>query len=145
MPDRAIHRNDLSAMPTVGAGSSQREDFPAQQNMSTAGWPARRFLPLAGACGRRGFWAWASARDSRYDRVLAGAQGVTCRGQKPQGRRQGRAFFPPFLWRSKERGRGVAGARSPRGLAWGSPHSVLRLWAEHEESSAFSLSRPFPS
>ena len=30
------------------------------------GWPARRFLPLAGACGRRGFWAWACACDSRY-------------------------------------------------------------------------------
>ena len=30
-------------------------------------------------------------------------------------RRQGRAFFPPFLWRSKERGRGGGGARSPRG------------------------------
>ena len=29
MLDRAIHRNDLSAMPTVGAGSSQRKDSPA--------------------------------------------------------------------------------------------------------------------
>ena len=32
------------------------------------------FLPLAGACGRRGFWAWACARDSRDARVRAEGQ-----------------------------------------------------------------------
>ena len=89
------------------------------------GWPARRFLPLAGACGRQGFCAWVCACDSRYARVLAGVQGVARRGQKPQGRRQGRAFFPPFLWRSKERGRrGGGGAQPPRtgGGIPGVPH-----------------------
>ena len=33
-------------------------------------------------------------------------EGVARRGQKPWDVRQGRAFFPPFLWRPKERGRG---------------------------------------
>ena len=78
------------------------------------GWPARRFLPLAGACGRRGFWAWACAHDSRDARVRASAQGGRSASQaKALRRRQGRAFFPPFLWRSKERGRGGDGGAQP--------------------------------
>ena len=32
------------------------------------------FLPLAGACGLRGFWAWVCARDSRDARVRAEGQ-----------------------------------------------------------------------
>ena len=40
-------------------------------------------------------------------------EGVARRRQKPWGRRQGRAFFPPFLWRSKERGRGGGGGAQP--------------------------------
>ena len=50
-------------------------------------------------------------------------EGVARRRQKPWGRRQGRAFFPPFLWRSKERGRGGGGgAQPPPGFkAWGFP------------------------
>ena len=84
------------------------------------GWPARRFLPLAGACGRRGFWAWACARDSRDARVRASAQGGRSASQaKALRRRQGRAFFPPFLWRPKERGRGGGGgAQPPRFKRW---------------------------
>ena len=42
-------------------------------------------------------------------------EGVARRRQKPWGRRQGRAFFPPFLWRSKERGRGGGGGAQPPG------------------------------
>ena len=52
-------------------------------------------------------------------------EGVARRGQKPLGRRQERAFFPPFLWRSKERGRrGGGGAQPPRtgGGIPGVPH-----------------------
>ena len=44
---------------------------------------------------------------------LRGRAGVARRRQKPWGRRQGRAFFPPFLWRSKERGRGGGGGAQP--------------------------------
>ncbi len=74
----------------------------------------RRFLPLAGACGLEGFWAWACARDSRDARVRAEGQGGRSASQaKALRRRQGRAFFPPFLWRSKERGRGGGGGAQP--------------------------------
>ncbi len=74
----------------------------------------RRFLPLAGACRWRGFWAWACACDSRDARVRASAQGGRSASQaKALRRRQGRAFFPPFLWRSKERGRGGSGGAQP--------------------------------
>ena len=73
------------------------------------------FLPLAGACGLEGFWAWACARDSRDARVRAEGQGGRSASQaKALRRRQGRAFFPPFLWRSKERGRAAPEAK--RGL-----------------------------
>ena len=72
------------------------------------------FLPLAGACGRRGFWAWACACDSRDARARASAQvGRSASQAKALGHRQGRAFFPPFLWRSKERGRGGGGGAQP--------------------------------
>ena len=91
------------------------------------GWPARRFLPLAGACGRRGFWAWACARDSRDARVRASAQGGRSASQaKALRRRQGRAFFPPFLWRSKERGRGGGGGAQPPRLGVGCSFPFLR-------------------
>ena len=80
------------------------------------------FLPLAGASGRQGFWAWACAHDSRNAvGGMRGGEGVARRGQKPLGRRQGRAFFPPFLWRSKERGRGGGGGAKPPRRGVGDP------------------------
>ena len=48
-------------------------------------------------------------------------EGVARRRQKPWGRRQGRAFFPPFLWRSKERGRGGGGGAKPPRRGVGDP------------------------
>ena len=52
------------------------------------------FLPLAGARGREGFWAWACARDSRDARVRASAQGGRSASlAKALRRRQGRAFL----------------------------------------------------
>ena len=56
----------------------------------------------------------ASARDSHDVRARAEGQGGRSASQaKALGRRQGRAFFPPFLWRSKERGRGGGGGAQP--------------------------------
>ena len=57
-----------------------------------------RATPATPVCGRRG------------------RAGVARRRQKPLGRRQGRAFFPPFLWRSKERGRGGRGRVAPEAV-----------------------------
>gem|GEM_PF-4232906 len=79
------------------------------------------FLPLAGACGRRGFWAWACARDSRDARVRAFVQGGRSASQaKAQGTSPGASFLsPPFFGDPKKGGAGAVGARSPRGEAWG--------------------------
>ena len=89
------------------------------------------FLPLAGACGLRGFWAWACARDSRDARVRAeGQEGrVARRGQKPRDVARGELSSPPFFGDPKKGGAGAAGARSPRGEAWASRRSALRTAA----------------
>ena len=83
-----------------------------------AGRPARRFLPLAGACGRRGFWAWACARDSRDARVRASAQGGRSASQaKALGTSPGASFLSPLSLAIQRKG-----ARSPPGFkAWGFP------------------------
>ena len=72
------------------------------------------FLPLAGACGRRGFWAWACARDSRDARVRAFVQGGRSASQaKAQGTSPGASFLsPPFFGDPKKGGGG--GAKPPR-------------------------------
>ena len=74
------------------------------------------FLPLAGVCGRRGFWAWACARDSRYARERAGALGgrSASRAKAPGTFARGELSFPPFFGDPKKGGAGAAGARSPR-------------------------------
>ena len=81
------------------------------------------FLPLAGASGRRGFWAWACACDSRYARARAGAEGrrSASRAKAPGTFARGELSFPPFFGDPKKGGAGVAGARSPRGLSVGFP------------------------
>ena len=81
------------------------------------------FLPLAGVCGRRGFWAWACACDSRYARARAGAEGrrSASRAKAPGTFARGELSFPPFFGDPKKGGAGVAGARSPRGLSVGFP------------------------
>ena len=53
-------------------------------------------------------------------------EGVARRRQKLWGRHQGRAFFPPFLWRSKERGRGGGGGAQPPGVQGVGIPCVLR-------------------
>ena len=76
------------------------------------------FLPLAGACGRRGFWAWVCACDSRNARARAGAEGrrSASRAKAPGTFARGELSFPPCFGDPKKGGAGVAGARSPRGL-----------------------------
>ena len=54
-----------------------------------------------------------------------GREGVARRWQKPCVVARGELSFPPFFGDPKKGGAGVAGARSPRGLAWASLRSVL--------------------
>ena len=86
------------------------------------------FLPLAGVCGRRGFWARACARDSRYARGRAGALGgrSASRAKALGTFARGELSFPPFFGDPKKGGAGAAGARSPRGRSWASRRSALR-------------------
>ena len=79
------------------------------------------FLPLAGVCGRRGFWAWACARDSRYARGRAGALGgrSASRAKALGTFARGELSFPPFFGVPKKGGAGAAGARSPPGTSVG--------------------------
>ena len=48
------------------------------------------------------------------------------RAKAPGTFARGELSFPPFFGDPKKGGAGVAGARSPRGLAWASLHSALR-------------------
>ena len=93
------------------------------------------FLPLAGVCGRRGFWAWACACDSRYARARAGAEGrrSASRAKAPGTFARGELSFPPFFGDPKKGGAGVAGARSPRGKAWAFLRLALRPWQDLHE------------
>jgi len=88
----------------------------------------RLFLPLAGACGWVGFWAWACACDSRDARVRASAQGGRSASQaKALRRRQGRAFFPPLSLAIQRKGaRGQRGRAAPEEWRWASLCFVLR-------------------
>ena len=90
------------------------------------GWPARRFLPLAGACGRRGFWAWACARDSRDARVRASAQGGRSASQaKALGTSPGASFLSPLSLAIQRKGaRGWRGRAAPEVQALAFLHSV---------------------
>ena len=76
----------------------------------------RRFLPLAGACGLEGFWAWACARDSRDARVRAFVQGGRSASQaKAQGTSPGASFLSPLSLAIQRKGaRGRRGAQPPR-------------------------------
>ena len=81
----------------------------------------RRFLPLAGACGREGFWAWACARDSRDARAWASAQGGRSASQaKAPGMSPGASFLSPLSLAIQRNGaRGWRGRVAPevrRGL-----------------------------
>ena len=70
----------------------------------------------------------ASARDSHDVRARAEGQGGRSASQaKALGRRQGRAFFPPFLWRSKERGRGGGGGTQPPRTSEGFTYQEHRI------------------
>ena len=93
------------------------------------------FLPLAGACGVWGFWAWACACDSRYARGRAGALGgrSASRAKAPGTFARGELSFPPFFGDPKKGGAGVAGARSPRGKAWAFLRLALRPWQDLHE------------
>ena len=79
------------------------------------------FLPLAGACGREGFWAWVCARDSRDARAWASAQGGRSASQaKAPGMSPGASFLSPLSLAIQRKGaRGWRGRVAPevrRGL-----------------------------
>ena len=107
------------------------------------------FLPLAGACGRQGFWAWACACDSRNAvGGMRGGEGVARRGQKPLGRSPGASFLSPLSLAIQRKGaRGWRGRAAPgewRGLPR-VPRCELRqdphVQGEHSLRSASPLPR----
>ena len=78
------------------------------------------FLPLAGACGLEGFWAWACARDSHDARVRAEGQGGRSVAGKSPASSPGASFLSPLslaIQRKGARGRrGRAAPEARRGL-----------------------------
>ena len=79
------------------------------------GWPARRFFCPWRAPAGCGAFGRGPVRATPATPVCGpeGQGGRSASQAKALRRRQGRAFFPPFLWRSKERGRGGGGGAQP--------------------------------